>query len=93
MRVGLQRRREHPGYDGTEEFNYFLSVLFPDEELQILDYNRVIRDLNGRTPKELLQEAEKVFEVRPCAGSGEALHAELRRKGERFCIWQIGGII
>ena len=74
--------REHPGYDGTEEFNYFLSVLFPDEELQILDYNRVIRDLNGRTPKELLQEAEKVFEVRPCAGSGEALHAELRRKGE-----------
>ena len=82
VRVGLQRRREHPGYDGTEEFNYFLSVLFPDEELQILDYNRVIRDLNGRTPKELLQEAEKVFEVRPCAGSGEALHAELRRKGE-----------
>ena len=82
VRVGLQRRREYPGYDGTEEFNYFLSVLFPDEELQILDYNRVIRDLNGRTPKELLQEAEKVFEVRPCAGSGEALHAELRRKGE-----------
>ena len=82
VRVGLQRRREHPGYDGTEEFNYFLSVLFPDEELQILDYNRVIRDMNGRTPEELLQEAEKVFEVRPCAGSGEALHAELRRKGE-----------
>ena len=82
MRVGLQRRREQPGYDGTEEFNYFLSVLFPDEELQILDYNRVIKDLNGRTPEELLQEAEKVFEVRPCAGSGEALHAELRRKGE-----------
>ena len=82
VRVGLQRRREHPGYDGTEEFNYFLSVLFPDEELQILDYNRVIRDLNGRTPEELLQEAEKVFEVRPCAGSGEALHVELRRKGE-----------
>lgn len=82
VRVGLQRRREHPGYDGTEEFNYFLSVLFPDEELQILDYNRVVRDLNGRTPEELLQEAEKVFEVRPCAGSGEALHAELRRKGE-----------
>lgn len=82
VRVGLQRRREHPGYDGTEEFNYFLSVLFPDEELQILDYNRVIKDLNGRTPEELLQEAEKVFEVRPCAGAGEALHAELRRKGE-----------
>ena len=53
VRVGLQRRREHPSYDGTEEFNYFLSVLFPDEELQILDYNRVIKDLNGRTPEEL----------------------------------------
>ena len=82
VKVGLKRREQNPGYTGEEEFNYFLSVLFPDEELQILDYNRVIRDLNGRTPKELLQEAEKVFEVRPCAGSGEALHAELRRKGE-----------
>ena len=42
VKVGLKRRAEHPDYDGTEEFNYFLSVLFPDEELLIMDYNRVL---------------------------------------------------
>ena len=40
VKVGLKRRKEHPDYDGTEEFNYFLSVLFPDDQLMIMDYNR-----------------------------------------------------
>ena len=44
VKVGLKRRNENPGYTGQEEFNYFLSVLFPDEELMILPYNRVIKD-------------------------------------------------
>lgn len=48
-KVGLKRRKEHPDYTGKEEFNYFLSVLFADEELMIMDYNRVIKDLNGNT--------------------------------------------
>ena len=47
VKVALKRRTEHPDYDGTEEFNYFLSVLFADEELKILDYNRVLLDENG----------------------------------------------
>ncbi len=54
VKVGLKRREEHPGYTGDEEFNFFLSVLFPDEELKILDYNRVVKDLNGLEPDEFL---------------------------------------
>ena len=47
VKVGLKRREQYPDYTGEEEFNYFLSVIFPDEELRILDYNRVVKDLNG----------------------------------------------
>lgn len=54
VKVGQKRRQEHPDYTGNEEFNYFLSVLFADEELMIMDYNRVIKDLNGHTPKEII---------------------------------------
>ncbi len=63
VKVALKRRGEHPDYDGTEEFNYFLSVLFPDEELYIMDYNRVIRDLNGMTPEEFLGKLSGIFDV------------------------------
>ena len=63
VRVGLQRRAEHPDYDGTEEFNYFLSVLFPDNELMIMDYNRVVRDLNGYSEPDFLREVKKRFTV------------------------------
>ncbi len=65
VKVGLKRRAEHPGYDGTEEFNYFLSVLFPDEDLMIMDYNRVVRDLNGYTPEEFLKKTREIFDVEP----------------------------
>ena len=54
VKVGLKRRKAHPDYDGSEEFNYFLSVLFADEELMIMDYNRVIKDLNGLDEKGVL---------------------------------------
>ena len=59
VKVGLKRRRENPGYTGEEEFNRFLSVLFPDDQLQILPYNRVVKDLNGHTQEELLRAVEK----------------------------------
>lgn len=49
VKVGQIRRKEHPGYTGEEEFNYFLSVLFPDQQLMIMDYNRVVKSLNGLT--------------------------------------------
>ncbi|MCR5221937.1 MAG: DUF1015 family protein [Lachnospiraceae bacterium] len=63
-KVGLKRREEHPGYTGEEEFNYFLSVLFPDEELLILDYNRVVKDLNGHSREETLEFLKTVGELR-----------------------------
>lgn len=47
VKVGLKRRKENPGYTGDEEFNYFLSVLFPHDQLMIMDYNRTVKDLNG----------------------------------------------
>ena len=69
VRVGLKRREEHPTYTGEEEFNYFLSVIFPDDELMIMDYNRVVRDLNGLTPEAFLGAIKKVFAVEPLPGA------------------------
>lgn len=63
VKVGLKRREENPGYTGEEEFNYFLSVLFPDEELMIMPYNRVVKDLNGLTKNEFLDSLDKYFDV------------------------------
>ena len=63
VRVGVKRRKEHPGYTGEEEFNYFLSVIFPDDELLIMDYNRVVKDLNGLSPEEFLEKLGEFFEI------------------------------
>ncbi|MBO4902480.1 MAG: DUF1015 domain-containing protein [Lachnospiraceae bacterium] len=58
VKVGLKRREENPGYTGEEEFNFFLSVLFPDDELLIMDYNRVVKDLGGHGSDEILKMLE-----------------------------------
>ena len=63
VKVGQKRRAEHPDYDGTEEFNYFLSVLFPDDELMIMDYNRVVKDLNGLDVQEFIRKVSEKFEI------------------------------
>ena len=63
VKVGFKRREENPNYDGTEEFNYFLSVLFPDEELMIMPYNRVVKDLNGNTKEQFIEKLEALFNV------------------------------
>jgi len=63
VKVGLKRRAENPGYTGDEDFNYFLSVLFPDDELKIYDYNRVVKDLNGYEACELLEELDSVVDI------------------------------
>lgn len=54
VKVGLKRRSEHPDYTGQEEFNHFLSVLFPDDQLYIMPYNRVVKDLAGLSKEEFL---------------------------------------
>lgn len=81
VKVGLKRREEHPDYTGEEEFNYFLSVLFPDEELKILDYNRVVRDLNGLTAEMFLEKVGEHFTVRRESGVEGGGYAP-RKKGE-----------
>ena len=69
VKVGQKRRNEHPGYTGEEEFNYFLSVLFPDDQLMIMDYNRVVKDLNGHSTQEFYRELTERFDVTEMADS------------------------
>lgn len=59
VKVGLKRRKENPSYDGSEEFNYFLSVIFPASTLKILDYNRLLKDLNGYGVEDFLKILEE----------------------------------
>lgn len=80
VKVGMKRREEHPNYDGTEEFNFFLSVLFPDEELMIMPYNRVVKDLNGNTKEEYLDKVSKVYDVK-CVGKDAYAPAEKCKVG------------
>jgi uncharacterized protein (DUF1015 family) len=68
VKVGLKRRAQDPGYTGEEEFNYFLAVLFPQDQLMVMDYNRAVKDLAGRTPEEFLLALGDIFTVR-CEGS------------------------
>lgn len=63
VKVAQMRRDAHPGYTGDEPFNYFLSVIFPDNQLAILDYNRVVKDLNGLTPEAFLDAVAKKCDV------------------------------
>lgn len=64
VKVGLKRRNENPNYTGEEEFNYYLSVLFPDSQLAILDYNRVIKDFNGLSKEEFIEKLSEKFEIK-----------------------------
>lgn len=57
VKVGMKRREENPDYTGQEEFNFFMAVIFPDEDLKIFDYNRVVKDLNGLSSEEFLEKA------------------------------------
>ncbi|WP_273323750.1 DUF1015 domain-containing protein [Vallitalea guaymasensis] len=68
VKVGLKRREENPDFTGEEEFNYFLSVIFPDEDLFIMDYNRVVKDLNGYTKEEFLDKVKDNFLVEEYTG-------------------------
>lgn len=93
VKVGLKRRDANPGYTKEEEFNYFLSVLFPDEELMIMDYNRVVMDLNGMDADAFLSRMRQLFEVKQltdgCLDAAGADETDVRpkKKGEfaMFC--------
>jgi uncharacterized protein (DUF1015 family) len=63
--VGEERKRQNPAHRGDEEYNFFMAVHFPASQLTIIDYNRVVKDLNGHTPEQLLKQLEKTFIVLP----------------------------
>ncbi len=64
VRVSMMRRNAHPGYTGQEEFNYFLAVLFPDDQLMAMDYNRVVKSLNGHSEEEFTELLSRICDVR-----------------------------
>jgi uncharacterized protein (DUF1015 family) len=63
VKVGLERRKTNPEFTGEEEFNYFLAVAFPDNDLMVMDYNRVVKDLNGLSKDELVHKLQEKFIV------------------------------
>ena len=61
VKVALKRRKQLGKYTGNEEFNYFLSIIYPDTELKVFDYNRTVKDLNGRSEEEFFSKVEESF--------------------------------
>jgi uncharacterized protein (DUF1015 family) len=64
--VGAEKAKQNPNHRGDEEYNYFMAVCFPASQLTILDYNRVVSDLNGRTPEEFLAALAEDFDIECC---------------------------
>ena len=64
VRIGVEKREQNPNHRGDEEYNYFMAVAFPKSELKIMDYNRVVKDLNGLTAKQFIEALQKDFEVK-----------------------------
>lgn len=77
VNVAKKRREANPDFDGTEEFNFFLAVLFPADELEIMDYNRVVKDLNGNTEDEFIEKISDKFTVEESSSEG-AYHPETK---------------
>ena len=67
-RVGAEKRLGNPSHDGTEEYNYFMAVCFPQSQLRIIDYNRVVKDLNGLTVSQLIGKLGEDFDIM-CQGT------------------------
>ncbi|MGP1515475.1 MAG: DUF1015 domain-containing protein [Bacteroidales bacterium] len=62
-RVGQERKAKNPNHNGNEEYNYFMAVIFPASQLHIIDYNRVVKDLNGLTENDFIKRIEEKFKV------------------------------
>jgi len=83
-RVGAEKRANNPMHNGSEEYNYFMAVCFPDNQLKIIDYNRVVKDLAGLTPSEFLEKLDKSFVLeekgeqiyKPCALHNFSMYLE-----------------
>jgi uncharacterized protein (DUF1015 family) len=85
IRVAEQRRSATPNYTGAEEFNYFLSVIFPSDELHILDYNRVVKDLNGLTAPAFMERVAADFHIGKAEAASPTGEAPVRpRQAHQF---------
>lgn len=80
-KVGLVRREQNPDYTGEEEFNFFMTVIFPDNQLKIFDYNRVVKDLNGLTQDKFLAKVREKFSVEPVSQAGPFRPSKLHEFG------------
>ncbi len=86
-RVAAARKKANPKHTGEEPYNYFLAVIFPDNQMQILDYNRVVKDLNGLSRESFLQKIETAFSVKP-----ESAMVKPGRNGE-FGLYMHGPVV
>ena len=77
VKVGHLRRVQNDSYTGEEEFNFFLSISYPDDELEVLDYNRTVKDLNGLTSEEFLEKVSEEFIIRH-SKNNEAVKPEVK---------------
>lgn len=67
-RVGQERKAKNPNHTGKEEYNYFMAVIFPDSQLKIIDYNRVVQDLNGLTSEQFIEKLSASFTIEKMSG-------------------------
>ena len=77
-RIGMKRKDANPNHSGGEEYNFFLTVLFPEDQLKIFDYNRVVKDLNGLSASEFLIKLEDSFSVSKIEDGGEIRPSAMR---------------
>ncbi|MBU8893762.1 MAG: DUF1015 family protein [Bacteroidales bacterium] len=85
-RIGIEKQEQNPNHTGNEEYNFFMAVHFPDNQLKIIDYNRVVKDLNGLSEEELIEKLKTSFEV-------EKIGADIYKpaKLHEFSMYLAGG--
>jgi len=93
VNTALKKKEENPNHTGKEEYNFFLSVIFPSSQLEILDYNRAVKDLNGLSEKELLKLVSDKYTVTECTSSfkPEKVHQFGMFLGNKwYCLYYSG---
>lgn len=87
VRIAKMRRAKNPGYTGKEEYNHFLSVIFPEDELTIFPYNRAVRDLNGLSKEEFLENVRKKFDIiKETAAGGASPEGRIPEQKGDICM-------
>lgn len=90
-RVGEYKAGKNPAHTGDEEYNFFMAVAFPESQLRIMDYNRVVRDLNGLSPEALLEALKEDFEVEEIGAGSPGEPAGVAPRGLHNFSMYLGG--